>query len=225
MKNRNYLNKIAIVITATILTACGNSKSNPTNSNSLNTYAAKALANCNKTKDSNFSINTGTVTEQNGQMSSEWIKIKFNFLSTAVTANGNTIKFFKWRVIGSESQLDNAPLEFASYDLASGSTVGGTGNAMNVSQLSTSNGLYIKLNDPNSQFQVIKVVVYNTSGAIVGQLNSLIPGFYASPTDYQLNADGTPRALILQKMHNLYGTDVTGWTPAQFQTSFDQYCF
>ena len=221
-----YLGLIALTVTAALLTACGNTKSNPTPvANGYNIYSAKPMANCNKTKDANISLNTASVTEQNGQMSTQWIKMKFNFLSTAVTASGNTIKFFKWRVVAGQSQLENTPLDFATFDLSSGATVGNTVNSISVPQLNPSYGIYINLNDPNVQFQVFKAVVYNSTGSIVAQLNSLIPGFFASPTDYQYNEDGSPRAETLQKMHSLYGTNDTGWTSAQFQNSFDQYCF
>jgi hypothetical protein len=228
--NFNSKNLIAITIwalSALLLSGCGNTKSTPvvSSSNAFRVGVKKTLANCNKSKDSNFSFNTSSVLDQNGQTSNDWIKMKFNFLSATMTASGNSVKFFKWRVVGTDAQLDNTPLQFAAYDLSSGQTVGSQMTSISVNQLSPSNGLYIQLNDPNVVFQVIKIVVYNSSGQIVGSLNSLIPGFYASPLDYQYNSDGTARSVSLQQMHNLYGTDVSAWTAAQLQQSFDQYCF
>lgn len=224
--NSSYVKLALIALTAALMTACGTSKSNPTatSSSAYDFGSSKLLANCNKTKDSNFSINTGSVTDSSGQYSTEWIKLKFNFLSSAVTTSGNTIKFFKWRVVSNTAQMDNTPLSFAKYDLSSGSTVGATVTSMNVLELSSSYGLYIQLNDPNAQFQVIKAVVYNSSGSIVAQINTLIPGFYASPSDYQYNSDGTPRSVSLQQMHLLYGQNYTG-TSLQAQQYFSQYCF
>lgn len=227
--NSTFLKLALIAFTTALMTACGTSKSNPTTSTSNSTAydfaSAKPLANCNKTKDSNFSINTSSVTDSNGQTSSEWIKLKFNFLSSTVTTSGNVIKFFKWRVVGSQAQLDNVALNFAKFDISSGQTVGSTTNSMSVLELNTTNGLYIQLNDPNFQFQVLKAVVYNSSGAIVAQVNTLIPGFYANPSDYQYNSDGSARSVSLQQMHALYGQTVTGWTNTQFTQYFDQYCF
>jgi hypothetical protein len=218
-----------LLLAVAFLTGCGNTKSNPTTTTATNPFnisGQKAMANCNKTKDSNFSINTASVIDQNGQTNSDWIKIKFNFLSTAVTASGNTIRFFKWRVIGTESQLDNTPLAYASFDLSSGQTVGSTVNVSNAADITPSNGFYIQLNDPNMAYQVLKVVIYNSSGQIVAQMNSLIPGFYASPYDYQYNPDGTARSSFLLQLHNLYGAaDVANWNTVQLQQAFDQYCF
>jgi len=225
--NSTYLKLALIAFTTALMTACGTSKSNPTTSTSTayDFGSMKPLADCNKTKDTNFSINTSSVTDSSGQTSSEWIKLKFNFLSSNVTASGNVIKFFKWRVVGSQAQLDNVPLNFAKYDISSGQTVGATVSSMSVLELNTSNGLYIQMNDPNFQFQVLKVVVYNSAGTIVTQMNTLIPGFYANPNDYQYNSDGSARSVTLQQMHLLYGQNVSGWTQTQFTQYFAQYCF
>jgi len=225
--NSTYLKLALIAFTTALMTACGTSKSNPTASTSTayDFGTTKALASCNKTKDSNFSINTASVNDTNGQSSTEWIKLKFNFLSSTVTTSGNTIKFFKWRVVGSTAQMDNTPLNFAKYDMSSGQTVGATVSTMSALELSSSQGLYIQLNDPNLQFQVLKAVVYNSAGTIVAQINTLIPGFYASPKDYQYNSDGTARSVTLQQMHALYGQDVSAWSQGQIAQQFSQYCF
>ncbi len=217
-----------IAMSLAFLASCGTSKSNPTNNTSttFDYLSAKPLASCNKTKDDNFSINTSGATDTtSGQMSTEWIKLKFNFLSSTATASGNTIKFFKWRVVGTGTELDSTPLNFAKYNIGTGQTMGSSVSAMSTAEMSSSNGLYIQLNDPNLQFQVLKAVVYDSAGKIVAQVNTLIPGFYASPLDYKYNSDGTPRADILQKMHALNATDVSGWTQLQIQQYFSQYCF
>ena len=227
MMSPKFLKLALLALTAALLSSCGNTKSNPTNTASaVDPFGAKLLATCNKTKDTNFSINTSNVNDTTtGQISADWIKMKFNFLSTANTATGNTIKFFKWRVLGASPELDNTPLIFAKYDISTGQTSGTSVSAMTVSELSATTGLYIQLNDPNAQYQVLKAVVYNSSNQIVSQINTLIPGFYASPIDYQSNADGTPRTITLQQMHALYGTSTTGWTALQMQQYFSQYCF
>lgn len=225
--NSTYLKLALIAFTTALMTACGTSKSNPTVSTATayDFGTTKLVADCNKTKDSNFSINTASVTDTNGQPSTEWIKLKFNFLSSTVTASGNTVKFFKWRVVAGSAQMDNTALNFAKYDMSSGQTVGATVSSMNALELSSSQGLYIQLNDPNLQFQVLKAVVYNSAGTIVAQINTLIPGFYASPKDYQYNSDGTARSVTLQQMHALYGQDVSAWSQAQISQQFSQYCF
>lgn len=225
--NSNHFKLALIALAAALLTACGTSKSNPpsTSPTAYDFTSTKLLANCNKAKDENFSFNTASVTDSNGQYSSEWIKLKFNFLSTSVTASGNTIKFFKWRVVGGSAQMDSAPLSFAKYDISTGQILGSTVTSMNALEISATHGYYIQLNDPYTQFQVLKAVVYNSSGSVVAHINTLIPGFAASPTDYQYNSDGTARSVTLQEMHALYGQSVSGMTQLQMQQQFDAFCF
>ena len=229
LQRRNL--KIALVLTVLgLLTACGNSKSNSTpadslSSNRLDINSVKPMANCNKSADNNFSFNSAIVNDQTGQPSNDWIKIKFNFLSADMTKTGNIIKIFKWRVSATESILDPAALQFAAFDLSSGQTLGSLTNSLPAEQISGQTGYYVQLNDPNAMFQVLKIVSYDSEGKIVGSINSLIPAFSANPADYKLNSDGTNRADILMKMHQLNGAVVTGWSAAQFKQAFDQYCF
>ena len=228
-QNRNL--KIALVITVLgLLTACGNSKSNNTptadqSSNRLDLNSLKLMANCNKAKDTNFSLNTSIVTDQTGKVSNEFIKMKFNFISADITKSGNVIKFFKWRVVSGQAVLDPTALEVAAYDLSSGQTVGNTTTSLPADQMSSQAGYYVQLNDPNAFSQVVKVVAYDSTGKVIGNLNSLIPSFNASPEDYKTNSDGTPRADVLQQLHLLYGTSVAGMSASQIQKNFDQYCF
>ena len=230
-KNKNRNLKLALIITVLgLLTACGNSKSNNAaatdqSSNRLDLNSVKPMANCNKAKDTNFSLNTSIVTDQTGKVSNDWIKMKFNFISADITKAGNVLKFFKWRVIGNQAVLDSTALTLASYDLSSGQTVGNTVTSIPADQTSGQYGYYVQLNDPNSLAQVVKVVAYDSTGKVIGNINSLIPTFNASPEDYKLNSDGTPRADILQQMHLLYGTSTAGQSAAQIQQNFDQYCF
>ena len=222
--------KVALVITVLgLMSACGNTKSSnspgTSNSTSLDANSLKPLATCNKAKDSQFSINTAVASDQTGQISSEYIKLKFNFLASNITVAGNVLKFYKWRVNGTQTILEPTALQVASYDLASGQMVGTLSSSLAADQVNGQYGYYIQLNDPNALFQVIKIVAYDSSGKVIGNLNSLIPAFNASPEDYKLNSDGTARADILQQLHLLYGQSVAGQSPAQIKQNFDQLCF
>lgn len=222
--------KFALILTVFgLLTACGSSKSNssPTvsSSNRFDINSQKSLANCNKSVDTNFSFNTSIVTDQNGQPSTEFIKFKFNFINANITKAGNVLKFFKWRVANGQSVLSETPLQVSAYDPASGQTVTQAYNSLPADQINGAHNFYINLADPNGLFQVLKVVAYDSEGKIIGNINSLIPSFNASPADYAFNSDGTARAGLLQEMHGLYGAVTTGWTPEQYTNNFAQYCF
>lgn len=229
--NKNLKLKMVLILTLLgLLSACGNSKSTngpsgELSSNRVDINSQKPLATCNKAKDANFSINTSAVTDQTGQINNDWIKIKFNFLSADMTKAGNVLKFFKWKVTGTQAILEPTPLQVAAFDFSSGQTMGNLTASLPADQINGQSGFYIQLNDPNAMFQVLKIVAYNSTGTVIGNLNSLIPAFNASPEDYKFNSDGTARADILQQMHLLYGTSVAGQSAVQIKQSFDQYCF
>ncbi|MBC7467141.1 MAG: hypothetical protein H7256_14220 [Bdellovibrio sp.] len=207
-----------------LLTACGNTKSQSSNAVTSSTSLAttSTLAYCNKSADSNFSFNTSVVTDANGNVSTDYIKMKFNFLNANITKSGNVLKFYKWRVSGSQSVLDSTPLNVATYTFGSGQTNSSLASSIDASQFNGTSGLYIQLNDPSAVYQVVKVVAYDSSGTAIANLNSLIPTFAANPATYSYNSDGSARATILQQMHALYGQTTTD---AAAKASFDAYCF
>ncbi len=227
LKSQTHL-KLALILTVLgLLTACGTSKSsnpNPTDQSStrFDVNSTKALAQCNKASDARFSFNSSIVSDQAGQISNEWIKLKFNVINSEITKAGNVIKFFKWKVTNGQAVLSETPLEVSAYDLNSGQTTSASSNSLAAEQIKSTQGLYINLADPEAQFQVLKVVAYNSQGQVIGNLNSLIPSFFASPADYKFNSDGSVRAQILQDLHLLKGTTTTG---AEAVKAFSQYCF
>jgi hypothetical protein len=228
---QNQTTKIILVLaTIATLSSCGNSKSAGNNQNAITAASIamnsqKPLTNCTKSMNSDISMNANAVLSSSGQVDMNWVKIKFNYLSAAATASGNTIRFFKWKVTGSQSFLDQTALSTQFYDLSSGQPTTNLNNITNASDITGARGLYVQLNDPTGAYQVIKAVVYNSDGQIVAQLNSLIPQFASRTTDYALNSDGTPRAQILTSMHPLAATVTTAWTQTDYANYFQNFCF
>ena len=229
MKKEQLLTIAVSILAVAFLTSCGAKKSADAidNSSIVAGVAAQNLANCNRSVSSNLALNLANVLEAStGQISPDWIKLKFSFLSTDVTQTGYYIRFFKWRVIGNTAQLDSSPLEFSAYKLSNGQTSSETMNSVFASQVSQQYGFYIRLNDDAQYpYQVLKVVVYKTDGTVLTQSDVLIPQFLTSPIDYKVNSDGSPRAENLQKLHPLYTTDTSAWSTAQLKQNFDQHCF
>lgn len=216
---------------STLFFSCSNSKSNETKQFSNNTpppsviNSQKPLTNCNKTVNADISMNGNALTDNAGQANPQWMKVKFNFLSTKVTAAGNVIRFFKWKVTNQQAYLDQTPLSSYAYELATGQAATSASVNLAVSDITPSRGFFIQMNDPDASFQVLKAVVYDSNGQIVAQLNSLIPQFYANFADYQYNSDGTARAQLLTDMHPMKAVSSTGWTAAQYSSYYQQYCF
>ena len=229
MKKQYTLTFTLAVIALTFLTSCGAKKSNELNdgSNKIDIASQPILASCNRATNESLSFNLANVIEAStGHVNPDWIKIKFNFLSTDTTQTGYNIKFFKWRIIGTSAQLDPNPLTFNPYTLSNGQASTETMTGVFTNQINQQNGFYIRLNDDAQYpYQVLKVVVYKTDGTIAASSDILIPQFSASPIVYKVNADGSVRADNLQKLHPLNTTDISAWTPAQLKQNFDQYCF
>jgi hypothetical protein len=230
MKALNFKIKTILAVTAlAALSSCGTSKSTVNSveqSSRVEVSAGKPLASCNRADNSNFSVNMANVIDPDGRANLNWVKLKFNFLSTDMTQTGYHIKFYKWRVVNNATQLDPVPLEFNTYSFSNNTTNSNTMNGIFTSEINNQNGLFINLKDDvQTPYQVLKTVIYKTDGTIAAQGNILIPQFLANPEDYKLNPDGSPRASLLQNMHLLYGRDVSTWSTSQIQQYFDQHCF
>lgn len=223
-----YQNKTAIfssVILTSILflSSCGTSK-NGAKSTSTNNFASESqtgvLASCNKKVTSDLSFNTTIVQDQIGQADPNWIKLKINMLSAKVTASGNIIKFFKWKVVNGQAILDQNPLALYVYDLSTGYASAQASSFIVASQVTATKGYFVGLNDPQSTFQVIKMVVYSNSGSVVAHEDSLIPQFTAQPALYQTN-----KGSILSSLHPLINTNTSSWSDAQYKSYFQNFCF
>jgi len=230
-QNKKILKTAFVIATSALFFSCNNSKSNEAklNSNIVPTpsiiNSQKPLTNCNKTVNADISMNVNALTDSTGQANPQWMKVKFNFLSTKATAAGNVVRFFKWKIVNQQAYLDQTPLASYAYEMATGQAATSSSVNLAISDITPSRGFFIQMNDPDATFQVLKAVIYDSNGQIVAQLNSLIPQFYASFTDYQYNSDGTARAQLLTDMHPMKTTDSTGWTAAQFSSYYQQYCF
>ncbi|MBY0554798.1 hypothetical protein K2P97_09730 [bacterium] len=230
MKAQQVILTITVsLIAVTFLTSCGTQKSTTetvTGSNALTIDSQQALASCNRSVSTSMTFNVATVMDSNNQVSADWIKTKFSFLSADITKTGYSLKFYKWRIVGSNAQLDSQPLQFAAYLLANGQTSSDTMTSVYTTQINSQYGFYIRLNDDAQYpYQVLKAVVYKSDGTVAAQSDILIPQFSASPVAYKTNADGTARAENLLKLHPLYNTDVTTMTQAQMKQATDQHCF
>lgn len=221
------ISSLALIALALVLSSCGTSKSNETTGTSNTTTTTsigtqKLVASCHKTADSNISMNINAVTDSSGYADPNTLKVKFNFLSTAVTASGNYIQFFKWKVTGTQAYLDPTPVTFSKFALSSPSVLGNTEQLITANTVTKSNGYLLNINDPQGTFQVLKAVVYSSAGKIIAQMNILIPQFYAQYSDYLYNSDGSTRATLLTDLHPLKGLN---YSAADSTSYFQSFCF
>lgn len=223
-----------LFLTATALltlSSCGTSKSSQSattttvQASTVTNAGTKVVTSCQKSVGADMSVNISAVKNSSGTINNSLVKIKFNRLSAATTASGNTIRFFKWKVSGSQAFLEPTQLNSTRYVLSSGTVDQAAASSITASTVTTSQGYYIDLNDAAGEYQVLKAVVYSSTGSIVAQQNILIPQFLGVAADYAYNSDGSARAQILRDLHPLATTDVTGWTSANYTSYYQATCF
>lgn len=223
-----------LIATATALltlSSCGTSKSSQSTTtttvlaSTVTNAGNKVVTSCQKSSGTDMSVNISAVKNSSGVINNSLVKIKFNRLSTLATESGNTIRFFKWKVSNSQAYMDQIPLTVTGYNLSSGEANQAASQSITASQVTAAQGFYIDLNDEAGVYQVLKAVVYNSSGSIVTQQNILIPQFLGVASDYAYNADGSPRAQILRDLHPLALVDTTGWTSTNYTSYYQATCF
>lgn len=224
-----------LILTATALltlSSCGRTKSSQSETNTAITQTStvtnagsKVVTSCQKAAGTDMSVNISAVKNSSGTINNSLVKIKFNRLSSSATASGNVIRFFKWKVVSNQAYMDQTPATVTRYVLSSGTVDQSAATSITANTVTTSQGYYIDLNDAAGEYQVLKAVVYSSTGSIVSQQNILIPQFLGVPTDYAYNSDGSARAQILRDLHPLALTDVTGWTSAMYSSYYSATCF
>jgi len=223
-----------LILTATALltlSSCGTSKSSQSaatttvQASTVTNAGTKVVTSCQKSSGTDMSVNISAVKNSSGTINNSLVKIKFNRLSAAATASGNVIRFFKWKVASNQAYMDQTPATVTRYVLSSGTVDQSAATSITASTVTTSQGYYIDLNDAAGEYQVLKAVVYNSTGSIVGQQNILIPQFLGVAADYAYNADGSARAQILRDLHPLATADITGWTSTTYSNYYAATCF
>lgn len=230
MMNQNettQILKLTLAVTAMIvLTSCGNTKEDTTsNTNTYASTAAKPLASCNKKSTTDIGYSSTVVQDQMGTQDNNWLKVKMTFLSTKATASGNVLKFFKWKMVNGVPYLDQTPMSFYTYNISSGVSSTTAINQIATSSVNSLTGYNVYLNDASASYQVVKAVVYSSTGTVIAQSDSLIPQFLSNPAQYAYNSDGSARATGLQALHPLNGVSTTGWSDATFASYFQAFCF
>ena len=211
-----------------LLASCGTSKSTHQNislSSTDTTAAPMGLAICNSRTTTDMAAHVSAYKYSNGTVDPSVIKLKFTSLSNEITQAGNTVRFFKWKVVQNQAVIEQTPLNITKYSLSTQQMDTQTTTAITATTISTSQGFYIDLNDTTLSHQVLKIAVYAANGSVLKQMDILIPEFKASPTDYMTNTDGSPRVQNLVNLHPLTGMDLTGWTAQNYTNFFSSKCF
>lgn len=181
----------------------------------LTSTTATGQAQCNQ-----FSATGGTLT---GKVTSVYIantlqedkvRVRFTGIDATFTSNSATyIQFFRWNAdTNGKTSIDSAPLQFSieagtssSSPIANASgltslsytqlvSIAAKGGVSGSSAVELLNRLVFVVNGVDYSWQVLKIVMYNGSGA-VATADLLLPVFLANPESYAANHPGVLEAL------------------------------
>jgi len=209
-----------------ILSSCGTSKSGSSATSNLSSQNQKVLASCAQNTNSQVSVNISAAAYSNGSINPSYVKIKFNSISSTLKQSGYKLIAYKWKVSNNQIVYDNNPLDISTYNLSTKAVTDYAETEKQMSSINTTSGYLIDLNDTTNSYQVLKLIITNSTGTeVISQINMLIPQFAAIPSHYAYNTDGTVRAQNLQDLHPLKNIDTSAWSSANFQQYFSNYCF
>lgn len=216
-----------LVVVSYFATSCSSSKSNNTSDPSTGvTFNGKAiLATCSKAVDAKLSLSIATFADQVGQVDPLWVKVKFNTISPDLTKAGITMRFYRMKGVGNDAVLDSTSLQSQTYNMSTAQPNSNLSQVVNPQVITTNSAFYVYINDAQSQYQILKLAFFDSTGKTIENFNILIPEFLANPSEYQMNSDGTARSQYLQDLHPLKGTATNGWSGETFNNFFQQYCF
>ena len=218
---------IALLAFAMFLTSCNQSKSSNQNTSSTNVMIGgkPLLASCTKGANQKISVNLSAIKNQIGEADPLWIKMRFNVVTSDLQTTGSTVRIYRMKGNGSEGVLDQTSLAMQTYDPASGQPTSNLTQSLPATSVNSQVGLFVYLNDPQAQYQALKIAFFDSSGKVIENFNILIPEFLVSVVDYQTTNYGGARSQFLVELHPLKATDTSAWSAATYDQFFQQFCF
>lgn len=189
----------------------------------------KPLAYCSHNQNSEMNANTMVFTQANQTIRTDLVWLNLSSIP-AEFENGQYMQIFRWKADTTGAPfMDKTPLQFR-FQSKKNSQVGtGYSNYARWAELSSfrqsfgensaasffnSSMILVDIKDLRAEYDAIRIVVYNSSGSVVQNLDILIPSFYANPADYAVEDNGVARSNLLQAIHPFVG-----------QTNSDSYHF
>lgn len=248
-----FIKVLAMVTLAALLSACGTSKTtddgfdsssrigNPTDPVDEVDPLSRPLAYCNQGSNNVFGANL-MIYKNGDQIANDKINLKLTKIPAYFNQSLQYIQFWKWQA-NSKGVVDMAkdPLYFKVVDINSNIVMldskkilywGDLASLASKYQVTSALELFKKvrivvdLEDPQAEYDVIKIVMYNMDNTVVSgsNLDMLLPVFDANPSRYATEPSGSARATVLQNLHPFKSSVGQGWTSSYFQTKADEFC-
>lgn len=244
INTQTTLKAVLLLIILAMLTACGEQKA----SEDTTDYASRTpittpnasatVLSCNQKTQNGLTAKVMTYTDSANQVRNDYMNVKFTQMPASFETD-DYIQFFRWQANTSgQVYLDPVPTQ-ARFETLTGQVLTNFSSVIywgQVSAIATQSGmsdantffqnvrLVVDVRDPQANFDVLKIAMYNSSGTNIINMDMLMPAFYASPTDYALDG-GVARASQLQALHPFANMISQGWTAAQYQSMATSFCF
>lgn len=245
MKKQTTLKTILILSVLAMMTACGQAKndsgsdfSSRTNSTVTPTATSAATINCNQKSQNGVTAKLKIYTDTAGSVRNDYMNVMLTQVP-AEFATGSYFEFFRWQATSAtQKYLDPTPMQ-ARFETLDGRILTNFSSVIywaQVSQLAANSGmsdpnvflknvrLVVDVRDPQAQYDVLKVAMYNKSNVATVDMDMLMPSFAASPKDYA-NDNGAVRSSALQALHPFASLIGSANTATQYQGMAASYCF
>jgi hypothetical protein len=245
MKTQTTLKAALLLTILAILTACGSQKADDNSDfasrtpvTTTATSSSSAVLYCNQKSQGGITAKVMVYTDSANQVRNDFMKIKFTQIPASF-GTGDYIQFFRWQAnTSNQVYIDPVPLQ-ARFEALNGTVLTNFSSVIywsQVSDIATKSGitdvltffqnvrLIVDTRDPQANFDVLKVAMYNSSNTNTVNMDILMPVFAASPSDYAKDS-GATRASNLQALHPFANMINQAWTPAQYQSMGNSYCF
>jgi len=245
MNTQTTLKATLLLTVLAMLTACGAQKS--TESSDLSSRAfvtsttsssAKPLLLCNQKSQDGLTASLKVYTNSANQIRNDYMTLKFSQMPSSFGA-GDYIQLFRWQANSSNQiYLDPIPVK-ARFETLDGRAITDFSSVLywgQVSALAKELGLtdvnaffakvrlVVDVRDPQANFDVLKIAMYNTNNTNTVNMDMLMPAFSANPNDYASDG-GEGRASSLQALHPFAAHKGQNWTSEQYASMGTSFCF
>ncbi|KYG61694.1 hypothetical protein AZI86_18550 [Bdellovibrio bacteriovorus] len=250
MKNSKQLSNTILVLTvAALLSACAPRGSGSTDQASRipdatnTTSGTKGLAQCNQASDNGITAKLRAyVDPSTNKVRMDYMIVRFTALPSTFTSDTSYISMWRWLSNASgNTYLDSTPLNFLIINPKTGLAITNWKSTIRWADVRTAAAnlgysdattffnamkIVVDLKDVNGDYDVLRVSNYDiATNKSVGQVDALLPIFYANPADYAKEADGSARASSLYNLHPFKSYANSGYSSSQFVSMADSYCF
>lgn len=206
------------------------------------TTSTKSVASCNQASNAGTTVKLRAYVDASGAVLNQYMIVRLSELPSSFKSSQSYISMWRWMANpGGNTYLDSVALRFKIMNPATNSSVTDWKTTIRWSDVSTAASnlgysdaqsffsamkIIVDLQDANGDFDVLKVTTYDAStNKSVGEVDALLPLFYANPTDYAYEANGSARASVLKTLHPFKSYADQGYSTSQFVSMANAFCF